>query len=92
MFNKLSVRIRKSNFDGNIAFGNVNIDDSFAFNIVVRRNPNADYGDCCTWFISFPQHKAKDGSYKDDAFPVTKEARSAIYNAVKEELLRANLI
>lgn len=91
MFNKLSVRIRKSNFDGNIAFGNVNIDDSFAFNIVVRRNPKAAVGES-PWFISFPQHKEKDGSYKDDAFPVTKEARSAIYNAVKEELLRANLI
>lgn len=91
MFNKLSVRIRKSNFDGNIAFGNVNIDDSFAFNIVVRRNPKAAVGEC-PWFISFPQHKKTDGSYQDDAFPVTKEARSAIYNAVKEELLRANLI
>ena len=92
MFNKLSVRLRESNFNGNIAFGSVNIDDSFAFNIVVRRNPRANYGKCSSWFISFPQHKVKDGSYKDDAFPVTKEARSAIYNAVKEELLRANLI
>lgn len=91
MFNKLSVRILKSNFYNNIAFGNVNIDDSFAFNIVVRRNPKVTVGEN-SWFISFPQHKAKDGSYKDDAFPVTKEARSAIYNAVKEELLRANLI
>lgn len=91
MFNKLSVRVRKSNFDGNIAFGNVNIDDSFAFNIVVRRNLKAAIGEN-PWFICFPQHKKNDGSYQDDAFPVTKEARSAIYNAVKEELLRANLI
>ena len=91
MFNNLSVRISESNFYDNIAFGNVNIDDSFAFNIVVRRNHKAAVGEC-PWFISFPQHKKTDGSYQDDAFPVTKEARSAIYNAVKEELLRANLI
>lgn len=91
MFNKLSVRLRKSNFNGSIAFGSVTIDDSFAFNIVVRRNPKVFNG-AYSWFISFPQYKDKDGNHKDDAFPVTKEARSAIYNAVKEELLRANLI
>lgn len=91
MFNKLSVRVNKSTFNGNIAFGSVTIDDSFAFNITVKGNPNAPAG-AAPWFIAFPQHKAKDGSYKDDAFPVTKEARLAIYNAVKEELLRGNLI
>ena len=72
MFNKLSVRIRKSNFDGNIAFGNVNIDDSFAFNIVVRRNPKAAVGEN-PWFISFPQHKAKDGSYRMMRFLLLKK-------------------
>ena len=91
MFNKLSVRLRKSNFNGNIAFGTVTIDDSFAFNIVVRRNPKAVAG-AYSWFISFPQHKAKDGSFKDDAFPITKEARSEIYKAVNGELYRSNLI
>nr|DAO44879.1 MAG TPA: SpoVG [Caudoviricetes sp.] len=91
MFNKLSVRVRESNFDGNIAFGSVTIDDSFAFNIIVRHNPKSVVGGS-PWFISFPQHKSKKGEFKDDAFPVTKEARAAIYNAVKEELLRSNLI
>ena len=81
MFNKLSVRVRESNFEGNIAFGSV----------TVRHNPKAAVGGS-PWFISFPQHKAKKGEFKDDAFPVTKEAREAIYDAVKEELLRSNLI
>lgn len=87
MFNNLSVRVYKSSFDNAIAFGSVTIDDSFAFNITVHADDDGE-----TWFIAFPHHKTKDGKYKDDAFPVTKEAREAIYNAVKEELLRSNLI
>lgn len=36
-------------------------------------------------FISMPNKKMKDGTYKDIAFPITKEARQKIVDAIMKE-------
>ena len=36
-------------------------------------------------FVSMPSYKTKDGSYKDLTFPLNKELREQIQNAVLKE-------
>lgn len=61
------------------AFASITIDDAVCITgIRIIEGKNG-------LFISMPQSKDNDGEYHDVAFPITKDAREAIQDAVLDE-------
>ena len=62
-----------------VAYASINIDDKFAVNGI--RVVNGERG----LFVAMPQTKDNRGEYRDICFPVTKELREQISDAVLSE-------
>lgn len=75
----LDVRIHSIRPEGNIrATASVNINGDFAIR-------NIKVMDCSKGlFVAMPSYKAGNGEYKDICFPITKESREQLNNAVFE--------
>ncbi|AGA68794.1 uncharacterized protein, involved in the regulation of septum location [Desulfitobacterium dichloroeliminans LMG P-21439] len=74
---KVDVKIGSIRPEGNVrAYASVNLNDCFAIrNIKVVDSSKG-------LFIAMPSYKAGNGEYKDICFPVTKEFREQLNNAV----------
>lgn len=74
---KVDVKIGSIHPEGNIrAYASVNLNDCFAIrNVKVVDSTKG-------LFIAMPSYKAGNGEYKDICFPVTKEFREQLNNAV----------
>lgn len=74
---KVDVKISSIRLEGNIrALASVNLNDCFAIrNVKVMDSTKG-------LFIAMPSYKAGNGEYKDICFPVTKEFREQLNNAV----------
>jgi len=74
---KVDVKISTIRPEGNIkAYASVNLNDCFA----VRNVKVVDSSKGL--FIAMPSYKAGNGEYKDICFPITKEFREQLNNAV----------
>ncbi len=51
---------------------------------LLRNQEREDYGQHQGLFVAMPSYKAGNGEYKDICFPVTKEFREQLNNAVIE--------
>lgn len=78
-FNNVTCELSKSKFDGILAYGHILINNALRVNITVREH-NGKFYPC------FPQQKKSDGSYSDMVFPVTKEGRAQIMNAIEKAI------
>ncbi len=78
----LCVRIKLSKKEGNIkALASVNINECLAItNIKVMDSEKGI-------FISMPSYKTQSGEYKKICFPVTKEFREQLHNAILEQYI-----
>ena len=74
---KVDVKISTIRPEGNVrAYASVNLNDCFAIrNVKVVDSTKG-------LFIAMPSYKAGNGEYKDICFPVTKEFREQLSNAV----------
>jgi stage V sporulation protein G len=74
---KVDVKISSIRPEGNIrAYASINLNDCFAIrNVKVVDSSKG-------MFIAMPSYKAGTGEYKDICFPVTKEFREQLNNAV----------
>lgn len=74
---KVDVKISSIRPEGNVkAYASINLNDCFA----VR---NVKVVECSRGlFIAMPSYKAGNGEYKDICFPITKEFRGRLNNAV----------
>ncbi|WP_349673288.1 SpoVG family protein [Lacrimispora sp.] len=74
---KIDVKIGSIHPDGNVrAYASVNLNDCFAIrNIKIVDSTKG-------LFIAMPSYKAGNGEYKDICFPVTKEFREQLNQAV----------
>ncbi len=74
---KVDVKISSIRPEGNVkAYASINLNDCFA----VRNVKVVDSSKGL--FIAMPSYKAGNGEYKDICFPVTKEFREQLSNAV----------
>ena len=74
---KVDVKIGSIRPEGNIrAYASVNLNDCFAIRNVKVVDSSKGL------FIAMPSYKAGKGEYKDICFPVTKEFREQLNNAV----------
>lgn len=75
----IKAKVYKSNVSWIEAIANITIDNSFVVKgIQVLNGRNG-------LFVAMPSRKNKNGDYKDICFPITKEAREQIINAIMEE-------
>ncbi|OLN27596.1 SpoVG family protein [Desulfosporosinus metallidurans] len=76
---KVDVRISSIRPEGSIrAYASVNLNDCFAIrNVKVMDSTKG-------LFVAMPSYRAGNGEYKDICFPVTKEFRELLNNAVIE--------
>ena len=76
---KVDVRISSIRQEGSIrAYASVNLNDCFAIrNVKVMDSTKG-------LFVAMPSYRAGNGEYKDICFPVTKEFRELLNNAVIE--------
>ena len=74
---KADVKISSIRQEGNVrAYASINLNDCFAIrNVKVMDSTKG-------LFIAMPSYKAGNGEYKDICFPVTKEFREQLNNAV----------
>jgi stage V sporulation protein G len=74
---KVDARIGSIRPEGNVrAYASVNLNDCFAIrNVKVVESSKG-------LFVAMPSYKAGNGEYKDICFPVTKEFREQLNNAV----------
>lgn len=74
---KVDVKISSIRPEGNIrAYASINLNDCFAIrNVKVMDSTKG-------LFVAMPSYKAGNGEYKDICFPVTKEFREQMNNAV----------
>lgn len=74
---KVDVKISSIRPEGNIrAYASINLNDCFAIrNVKVMDSTKG-------LFVAMPSYKASSGEYKDICFPVTKEFREQLNNAV----------
>ncbi len=74
---KVDVKIGSIRPEGSVrAFASVNLNDCFAIrNVKVMDSTKG-------LFVAMPSYKAGNGEYKDICFPVTKEFREQLNNAV----------
>lgn len=71
-----SVRFFKSNLNGTqVGYGSLTLDSEFAVNYSLMNGRSG-------LFVSFPSRKGRDGKYYDEAFPLSKELRQKITDAV----------
>lgn len=84
-FDNLSCKLFKSTKGKAIAYGSINIDDSFAVRINVYSTKTGGF------YINWPSVKNTKGEYVDQAFPVTAKAREEIMNLVVDEVKKLNL-
>ena len=74
---KVDVKIGSIRPEGNVrAYASVNLNDCFAIRNVKVVDSSKGL------FIAMPSYKAGNGEYKDICFPVTKEFREQLNNAV----------
>jgi len=74
---KIDVKIGSIRPDGNVrAYASVNLNDCFAIRNVKIVDSTKGL------FIAMPSYKAGNGEYKDICFPVTKEFREQLNQAV----------
>lgn len=74
---KVDVKISSIRPEGNVrAYASVNLNDCFAIRNVKVVDSSKGL------FIAMPSYKAGNGEYKDICFPVTKEFREQLSNAV----------
>lgn len=74
---KVDVKIGSIRPEGNVrAYASVNLNDCFAIRNVKVVDSSKGL------FIAMPSYKAGNGEYKDICFPVTKEFREELNNAV----------
>ena len=83
---KVAVKIGSIRPEGNIkAYASVNLNGYFAIrNVKVLDSTKG-------LFVSMPSYKAGNGEYKDICFPVTKEFREQLNNAVLDAYQQALL-
>lgn len=76
---KVDVKIGPIRPEGSVrAYASVNLNDCFAIkNVKVMDSTKG-------LFVAMPSYKAANGEYKDICFPVTKEFREQLINAVIE--------
>ena len=84
---KIDVKIGSIHPDGNVkAYASVNLNDCFAIRNVKIVDSTKGL------FIAMPSYKAGNGEYKDICFPVTKEFREqlseAVINAYQQALIQ----
>ena len=81
---KVDVKIGSIRPEGSVrAYASVNLNDCFAIrNVKVMDSTKG-------LFIAMPSYKAGNGEYKDICFPVTKEFREQLNNAVIEAYKQA---
>ena len=73
------VQLLKGNWKKTKAMVSVTFDDCFVVSgLKVVEGQNGA-------FVSMPNRKTADGEYKDTAFPITKEFREELINAVLKE-------
>ena len=76
---KVDVKIGSIRPEGNVkAYASINLNDCFAIRNVKVVDSSKGL------FIAMPSYKAGNGEYKDICFPVTKEFREQLNNAVIE--------
>lgn len=76
---KVDVKISSIRPEGNLrAYASVNLNDCFAIRNVKIMDSTKGL------FVAMPSYKAGNGEYKDICFPVTKEFREQLNNAVIE--------
>lgn len=81
---KLGIRVYPvHNNSATLAMVNLNIGNMFVIDTI--RIVQGKQGQ---WFISFPQVKKTDGTYKDIAFPVMMEARTLVEDTACELLAK----
>jgi stage V sporulation protein G len=74
---KVDVKISSIRPEGNVrAYASINLNDCFAIRNVKVEDSSKGL------FIAMPSYKAGNGEYKDICFPVTKEFREQLNNAV----------
>jgi len=74
---KVDVKISSIRPEGNVrAYASINLNDCFAIRNVKVVDSSKGL------FIAMPSYKAGNGEYKDICFPVTKEFREQLSNAV----------
>jgi len=74
---KVDVKISSIRPEGNVrAYASINLNDCFAIRNVKVVDSSKGL------FIAMPSYKAGNGEYKDICFPVTKEFREQMNNAV----------
>lgn len=84
---KIDVKVGSIHPDGNVkAYASVNLNDCFAIRNVKIIDSTKGL------FIAMPSYKAGNGEYKDICFPVTKEFREqlseAVINAYQQVLIQ----
>lgn len=84
---KIDVKIGSIHPEGNVrAYASVNLNDCFAIRNVKIVDSTKGL------FIAMPSYKAGNGEYKDICFPVTKEFREqlseAVINAYQQALIQ----
>lgn len=81
---KVDVKISSIRPEGNLrAYASVNLNDCFAIRNVKIMDSTKGL------FVAMPSYKAGNGEYKDICFPVTKEFREQLNNAVIEAYTQA---
>lgn len=81
---KVDVKIGSIRPEGNIrAYASVNLNDCFAIRNVKVVDSSKGL------FVAMPSYKAGNGEYKDICFPVTKEFREQLNNAVVDAYKQA---
>lgn len=81
---KIDVKIASIRPDGNVrAYASVNLNDCFAIRNVKIVDSTKGL------FIAMPSYKAGSGEYKDICFPVTKEFREQLNQAVVDAYQQA---
>lgn len=74
---KVDVKISSIRPEGNVrAYASINLNDCFAIRNVKVVDSSKGL------FIAMPSYKAGNGEYKDICFPITKELREQLNNAV----------
>ena len=81
---KVDVKIGSIRPEGNVrAYASINLNDCFAIRNVKVVDSSKGL------FIAMPSYKAGNGEYKDICFPVTKEFREQLNNAVVDAYRQA---
>lgn len=74
---KVEVKISSIRSEGNIrAYASINLNDCFAIRNVKVVDSSKGF------FIAMPSYKTRNGEFKDICFPVTKEFRELLNNAI----------